>query len=75
MPLDPQNLADELRSTLGPISYDTAAALAEALKEIPADPPPSGTYVCGCPWDGAIIPHFCPKHHQPPIFEFRGPRK
>ena len=68
-------LATLLRETLGEnASTDTKQALAEALEQVPLDPPPSGTYLCGCAWNGAIIPHFCPRHHQPPIFEIREAR-
>jgi hypothetical protein len=38
-------------------------------------PMPSGEYICGCPWAGYVIPHFCPVHPDAyPIFEIREPR-
>jgi hypothetical protein len=45
----------------------TAKEFTEALREIP-----SGKYLCGCDWSGGIIPHFCPTHHQPPVFVIQG---
>lgn len=49
---------------------ETKEAFAAALREVPA-----GEYLCGCPWSGGIIPHFCPTHLQPVVFVIQGDRK
>jgi len=48
----------------------TREEFAAVLSEVP-----SGQYLCGCPWSGGIIPHFCPTHLQPPVFVIQGDRK
>lgn len=36
---------------------------------------PNGTYLCGCPWVGQFIPHFCPVHPGAfVVFEIRDPQ-
>jgi hypothetical protein len=53
-----------------PPSVLGAAEFLDVFSEVP-----SGQYVCGCDWSGGIIPHYCPKHHQPPIFVIQGERQ
>jgi hypothetical protein len=64
--------AEELLRGALVVDGNTGAALAETLKEVPLDPSLVGQYLCGCPWSGAIIPHFCPTHYQGPVFVIRG---
>jgi hypothetical protein len=54
----------------GADAAETREEFALALRKIP-----SGKYLCGCDWSGGIIPHFCPRHHQPPVFVIQGERK
>jgi hypothetical protein len=51
----------------------TEAEFAAELESLPPGVPsleallsldysPTGVYLCGCPWRGFFVPHFCPVH-------------